>query len=146
MASEQDHIDLANSNQQVIDHLIKEASFHDWLAIVAFYKAVHVVEAVFANHLHRHSCSHSDREERLKKTRSLMVIFKDYSHLLNESRNFRYLLCPPGRMTFEQVRSQLVYKRLYGVEQKAIQFLSDAGKARLAKVQPPPKSDASGAL
>ncbi len=49
MASEAEHIDLASSNQNLIDHLIHENAFHDWLATVAFYKAIHVVEAVFAN-------------------------------------------------------------------------------------------------
>jgi hypothetical protein len=138
MASEADHIELANTNQNLIDHLIGENSFHDWLTTVAFYKAVHVVEAVFDNHLHKHSHSHADREDRLKRTTRFELVFKNYLHLLNESRTFRYLLGPPGRLTIETVKSRLIYKRLYAVEQNALQFLSDSGKAALHKIQPPP--------
>ena len=115
MASETEHIELANSNQKLIDHLIRENSFHDWLATVAFYKAIHVVEAVFANNLHYHSHSHADREDRLKRTARYKAIFTNYSHLLTESRTFRYLLHPTNRLTIETVKSKLIYKRLYAV-------------------------------
>jgi hypothetical protein len=137
MASEAEHISVANSNQRLIDHLINENDFHDWLATVAFYKAIHVVEAVFANHLHRHSSSHADREDRLKRVSQFKDISKDYAHLLNESRLFRYLLGRPDRITMDDVKSKLIYKRLYGVEQKSLQFLSDLGREALRKVSPP---------
>jgi hypothetical protein len=141
MANEAGHISVANSNQRLIDHLIAEDDFHDWLATVAFYKAIHVVEAVFANSLHCHSCSHADREERLKRVTRFRAISKDYAHLLNESRLFRYLLSRPDRLTMSDVKSKLVYKRLYGVEQNSLQFLSDAGKGTLTQVQPPRNLD-----
>ena len=131
MASEAQHIELANSNQKLIDRLINENAFHDWLTTVAFYKAVHVVEAVFANHLQRHSCSHADREHRLKRVPQFSQISRDYSHLLTESRNFRYLLQSPGRFTIETVKSKLIYKRLYGVEQQSLQFLSETARGAL---------------
>jgi len=137
MASEKDHIALANTNQQLIDHLIEENAFHDWLTTVAFYKAIHVVEAVFATHLGCHSSSHADREDRLNRVTLFRGIAKNYSHLLNESRNFRYLLAPPGRLTMEQVKSQLVYRRLHAVEQQSLHFLSATGKANLVKIVPP---------
>ena len=138
MASEAEHIDLANSNQRLIDHLISENAFHDWLATVAFYKAIHVVEAVFANNLHCHSHSHADREDRLKRTTRYRAIFLNYSHLLTESRTFRYLLRPINRLTIEIVKSKLIYKRLYAVEQNSLPFLSDTAKGTLIKIQPPP--------
>ncbi len=137
MASEKDHIELANSNQALIDHLIKENAFHDWLTTVAFYKAIHVVEAVFANHSGYHSISHTDREEKLNRVTLYKDIARNYAHLLNESRFFRYLLKPSGRLTIEQVKSQLVYKRLYAVEQHSLQFLSNSGKASLSQIHPP---------
>jgi hypothetical protein len=138
MASEIEHIKLASSNQKLIDHLIKENSFPDWLATVAFYKAVHVVEAVFASHLDRHSNSHAQREDRLKRTAQFKGIFTNYSHLLTEARTFRYLLSPPSRLTIETVKSKLIYKRLYAVEQNSLQFLSTTGKEALVKIEPPP--------
>jgi len=138
MASEIEHIDLANSNQKLIDHLIHENSFHDWLTTVAFYKAIHVVEAVFANNSNYHSHSHADREEKLKRTARYKAIFTNYSHLLTESRTVRYLLNPRSRLTIETVKSLLIYKRLFAVEQNSLQFLSDRAKKSLVKIQPPP--------
>ncbi|MGW8257967.1 MAG: hypothetical protein ACWGMZ_10815 [Thermoguttaceae bacterium] len=138
MASEIDHIKLANSNQKLIEHLIVQNLFHDWLATVAFYKAVHVVEAVFANNLHCHSHSHADREMKLTRTARFKAVFKNYKHLQNESRNFRYLIFPNTRLTIDDVKSKLIYKRLYGVEQHSLQFLSQQAVQLLDKVQPPP--------
>ncbi len=131
MASEVEHIELANSNHKLIAHLIGEGSFHDWLATVAFYKAIHVVEAVFANHMQYHSHSHAVREEQLKRSARFKAIFTNYAHLLNESRTFRYLLQPDSRLTFDDVKSKLVYKRLYGVEQNSLQFLSNKARKLL---------------
>ena len=133
MANELDHLRLANSNQTLIDHLISENIFKDWLITVAFYKAVHVVEAVFAEDLNVHSSGHSGRERLLDIHTKYRSMHKDYSHLLQESRIARYLLAPPTRITIEEVKSKLIYKRLYGVEQNALQFLSAAGKALLVK-------------
>jgi len=139
MATEADHISLANSNQLLIDHLIEVNDFPDWLTTVSFYKAVHVVEAVFANDLHYHSSSHTNREDRMKRTAKFESIFKNYSHLLTESRTFRYALPPRQRWTVELVKSRLIYKKLYAVEQQSLQFLSQQAAEELSKVQPPPK-------
>ena len=140
MASESEHITLANSNQLLIYHLIDDGRFPDWLVTVAFYKALHVVEAVFCFHLHAHSTSHTDRDERLKRYTRFGPIFKDYQHLFNESIIVRYLSGPPTYLTIEDVKSKLVYKRLLGVEQKSLAFLSDAARAKLVKVVPPSKT------
>jgi len=66
MASEADHISLADRNHDFLVDVLREGRFPDWAATVAFYKAVHVVEAVFAADLGRDSTSHTDREESLK--------------------------------------------------------------------------------
>jgi hypothetical protein len=141
MADETDHISLANRNHDFLLRLLADGAFPDWVATVAFYKAVHVVEAVFASDRGAHSTSHADREDRLK-TPKYKAIFKDYTHLFTASRVARYLECRgEGKfhhfsdfMDGEAVK-RLVRKRLYGVEQHSLQFLTDNGRA-LQKIEP----------
>lgn len=144
MASESAHLALANRNQAILLHLLPDITrFGDWIAMIAFYKAVHVVEAAYANTLHTHSTSHNDREQRLKTFTAMNPISKDYSHLLTASRIARYLEDGPNSkyMTFTDFMDSadlkiLLRKRLYGVEQKTLSFLSDAGRKLLVKFDP----------
>lgn len=54
MPTEADHIALANKNHDVLQHLMQDPErFPEWIVTTAFYKAVQLVEAVFANHGHR---------------------------------------------------------------------------------------------
>ncbi len=66
MASDLDHIRLANHNHDLMLHLLQSGRFGDWATTAAFYKAVHIVEAVFAADMGKHSTSHVDRELTLK--------------------------------------------------------------------------------
>lgn len=144
MASELAHLALANRNHAILLHLLPDiAKYGDWIATIAFYKAVHVVEAAYAHTLHRHSTSHNDREQKLKTFTPMNPISRDYSHLLTASRIARYLEDGPGSRyaTFTDFMGsaelkKLLEKRLYGVEQKSLSFLSDAGKKLLVKFEP----------
>ena len=50
MATEADHIALANKNHEVLLYLLKDAArFPEWITVAAFYKAVQIVEAVFVH-------------------------------------------------------------------------------------------------
>ncbi len=141
MASEFDHIRLANRNHDFLLDVLRDGRFPDWAATVAFYKAVQIAEAVLAADLRIDSTSHTHRENSLKVGK-YKPIFKDYTHLITASRIARYLECSEtGRfrefsdyMDIEAVK-QLVRKRLYGVEQHAIEFLTDHGKD-LKKIDP----------
>ena len=142
MATEGDHIRLANRNHEFLLKLLQDGDFPDWAVTVAFYKAVHVVEAVFAASMAFDSTSHSVREERLKIPR-FKDIWKDYSHLLTASRIARYLSSSGAGefhsfadyLDLEGVKN-LVRKRLYGVEQRSLGFLTAAGKGDLQKIDP----------
>ena len=134
MADEADHISLANRNHDFLVGLLSDGTFPDWAATVAFYKAVHVVEAVFAADLGANSTSHTDREATLKIPK-YKQIFKDYTHLLTASRIARYLESSKAGSYRKfadymdaQAVNRLIAKRLYGVEQRSLQFLTDNGK------------------
>jgi hypothetical protein len=93
MAEDNIHIAQANRNQDVMTHLAAATTpYHDWVATAAFYKAVHVVEAVFYHQEPaptKHATSHKDRNYLLKKNYS--QIWRNYRHLLTASLVARYL-------------------------------------------------------
>ena len=93
MASEADHIAAANLNQKTLAHLCQDVSVHGpWVAVVAFYKALHVVEAVFANDPDiRHCTDHGSRERALKMNRKYAHINKQYAPLSRAATIARYL-------------------------------------------------------
>lgn len=137
MASETDHIRMANRNHAALMHLLPSIDeFGEWVVTVAFYKAVHVVEAAFANHSGIHSSTHMDREQMLKCV-PYKPLFKDYIALSNVSRIARYLIGPHSNFSdyldSAGIRN-LIRDRLHPLEQRALGFLSDAEKANLRKI------------
>ena len=153
MSLEADHIELANRNHETLLYLVKEAESHpEWVATVAFYKAVQIIEAIFDVDSRGHSNGHDNRINSLKcpKYREL---FRAYRPLYAASLVARYLEDtsarkfepgnPPKKcysrftdyMPADRVVHSLLKKRLDVIEQHAVQFLSDAGKASLKRIQ-----------
>jgi len=145
VASELDHIALANKNHAALLYLLKCHTQHpEWTATVAFYKAVQVTEAVLANRWNRHSHDHAARLDHIKR----VLPPKYYTHfrvLYQESKLARYLEDSDGQsfrrftdhMNADAVVSELVGKRLNGVEQLALPMLSDGAKTALTKLHLP---------
>lgn len=81
MSHEADHLELANRNHDTLLYLVQGEKRHsEWIATVAFYKAVHIVEAVFHTHAGKHSNGHDTRIDRLKHP-DYEEIFKAYRPL-----------------------------------------------------------------
>lgn len=108
MATEDAHLEKAQTNQAFLETIPDE--FSDWLAIVAFYKAVHLVEAVFARQ-GVPSHNHAQRNRRLK--RRYPEIWKNFRPLYNASTLLRYT---DRRMDAKQIRKELIENRLKTVE------------------------------
>lgn len=108
MASETAHLAKADSNQSFLETIGDE--YPDWLAAVAFYKAVHLVEALFARQ-GRQSKNHTDRNRRLKKDHP--AIWKAFIPLFNASKLLRYT---DYKMSAHKVRQELIGTRLAKVE------------------------------
>jgi hypothetical protein len=93
MASEATHIQQANRNQSVLDRLIADSDpASDWITVVAFYKAVHVVEAILASNEsspNNHSVDHKSRNHSLKT--KYQKIWESYYFLSRSSGGARYL-------------------------------------------------------
>lgn len=149
MSSTIDHIKLANKNHRALLYLLEKSDEHpEWVATVAFYKAVHVVEAVFAAD-GKHSNSHDARISELKFSK-YKEIFKAYRPLYAASLVGRYLAdSTPYKldngntvsycsfedyMTASDVVKRLIKKRLKVIEDNAVRFLSDTQKELLLRV------------
>ena len=97
MASQQDHLAQAARNEATIKFLMQDKESHGgWIATVAFYTALHYIEAVFlslAAGLHNHD--HGARFKMLKslagKNSDFGLIYKRYRILFAASCIARYL-------------------------------------------------------
>jgi hypothetical protein len=142
MATEADHIALANKNHDVLVHLLKDVDkFSEWVTVVAFYKAVQIVEAVFVNQHGRCCHGHQKRLDALK-SHGYEEIFKHYRVLWNASSIARYLCDIEAKKSYakfadylapEKVERAIVSRRLRGVECEAVSLLSPGGKASLKR-------------
>lgn len=103
MPNKEAHIAAALENQKVIDYLCERADDHPgWVVTVAFYKALHVVEAMFAGDPSGpgHTDSHIIRNNVLKN-RKYSHIWKNYQPLYTASLIARYLRSNENAPTYE---------------------------------------------
>jgi len=143
MATESDHIALANKNHAVLMHLLADVDkFPEWVSVAAFYKAVQIVEAVF---VHKHDrCGHG-HQQRLSRLKSYgyKELYKHYRALWSASSVARYLYDTASHKAYssftdylpaDRVEKGIVKRRLHGVECEAVGLLSQKGKAALKRL------------
>lgn len=136
MPDESTHLAIANHNQAFIELLLPNiADFSDWITTAAFYKALHVVEAVFFNDpAIRHAADHNHRENILKRERRFSHIYKSYRILYSASLVARYL--SGGHASFsdyltpDQVHSLILGHHLHQVEKSALRLLRNGSALR----------------
>ena len=136
MPDEASHITLANRCQQAMLQLLEaQPVITEWVATIAFYKALHVIEAVFFHDPEIvHGGDHGLREKHLNRNRRYRAIHMNYQLLLEASMVARYLVCKaPGVTSFNQymsleaVRQKLIAERLHRIECEALKLLKDPG-------------------
>ena len=141
MPNERAHIELANRNRAALEHLLtRKNDFPEWVATVSFYRAVHIVEAVFAVG-GRHGGDHGERHYILKNPK-YHALWHNYRMLWALSTIARYMKEPDdaggqaGReftsfqkyLGNDDVESLVVKNLLKGFEAKIrkLNFLSPA--------------------
>lgn len=139
MAKEQDHLACANRTQKTIGYLLQDTATNSpWIATAAFYKAIHIVEAVFFNDSAiLHTSDHDRREQALKSARKYEHIYKNYAVLKRASTNARYL--SQGKtfddyMSPERVVDVLLKHHLHQIEMSAKRHLSSEGAGILSDI------------
>ncbi len=130
--------------------LAKPSQFPEWIATVAFYKAVQIVEAVFRSKGYSNCHDHVSRLAILKRE-PFRTLHTDYRPLYSASLIARYLehKCDESGkleaystftdyMSSQQVIDSLIRKRLVGLEGIALQhFLDEDCKTNLKKIHVP---------
>lgn len=126
MPTEKDHLALASHNQVAIDFLLTGGEdFPDWVTTVAFYKAVHLIEALIARDYGIHGIDHTQRGRILKNEHRYTNIYRHYNALKEASSVARYLADSEGGraykqftdyLTMTQVKSDILDSRLKGIE------------------------------
>lgn len=92
MPSESAHIGKVLHNVNFVRFLVQNPAFHDWMAVAAFYAALHVVETLFSRQKPpQHGQSHERRESILKRTRRYEKIYRHYRELQGIATIARYL-------------------------------------------------------
>lgn len=129
MPNEKSHLALANHNQDLLDQLVpKVEEFPDWVATVAFYKALHVVEAVLAcGNPAQHGVDHPKRERTLKSNHKYKNIYQNYRPLYAASLVARYMKDDQTDFTSylspAEVINKLLRHRLHQLERSALKQL-----------------------
>jgi hypothetical protein len=116
MATESEHRQQAEQNGAFLATIDQER-FPEWVVTVAFYKAVHLIEMVFAHDSRKPGGSHGRRNQVLK--RHYPDIWKQYRPLYTFSRMARYWCVP---VTREYVT--YVLRRLGRVENLVTEHMS----------------------
>ena len=113
---------MAAHNQETVDFLLTgEGRFTDWVVTVAFYKALHLVDAMLDRLEGKHGVDHSYRSAILRGNRRYLNVLKHYNALKEASVVARYLsdqrgtqsyksfadYCPPERVKSEYVDGRL---------------------------------------
>lgn len=139
MPTKDAHLAAARQNQSTIGFLLN-ASNDDhlpWVVTVAFYKALHVVEALFASQASgeiQHTDDHRQRNDTLKTTVRFQQIWKMYRPLYNASLIARYLRDNASSPTFEvfskymskeEVESKVLGHYLHQVQASASRLADD---------------------
>lgn len=134
MPSKAAHTQAARENQRAIDYLSEKIDeFPQWVTTIAFYKALHIVEAILAAE-GRHCDDHAARNLLLKTTRRFQHIWKHYRPLFNDSLIARYLREDGNSPTYDvfatylspgEVRAQVLGHRLRQIEQSARTLLGE---------------------
>ena len=95
MPSKASHLCVVRENTATIEWIRKAPSpMPQWVVTVAFYKALHIVEAVFAadkNSPIRHADDHAQRNDVLRRENRYRHLWKHYRPLWNDSLIARYL-------------------------------------------------------
>ncbi len=113
MGTEAEHRQKAEHHRRFLATIPDE--YPDWLATVAFYIAVELIEGLLAERS-GHSRSHEDRKNAIR--RDYPSIQKSYNSLYNASLDARYE-SPMNWRSADRVRRELIAIRLAHIEKFA---------------------------
>ena len=114
MSSKQQHIDQWMHNRSLLGLLPR--THHDWIATVAFYTALHAVDAAIAVQGTDDITDHGHRKHILIKTNSLLQIRRHFLPLYDISRKVRYMADPSTWILPDRIEQDVLRAFLYPIE------------------------------
>lgn len=135
MPSRDAHIAAARQNEAALRHMLSSDDHLAWVVTIAFYKALHIMEAVFAADPAapaHHTDDHIDRNRILKTTTRYQHFWKMYRPLWQASLVARYLRENDSAPTHDvfsahlpkaDVESRVLGHWLHQIEQSAEKYL-----------------------
>lgn len=135
MASESEHLSVANRNHETLLALCRQGlrQHGPWIATIAFYKALHVMEAAASCQTPPvHNNDHATRDSFFKTATRFSHAYKFYRPLRQASEIARYLTDPRGSssavmfdyaITPQELVLKYLLHHLHQVEESCIQFL-----------------------
>lgn len=117
------HLDKWRHNREFLKSI--DDRYPDWMATVAFYAAVHAVEALFAFDNRPSSSNHTNRFDILRYNNRYKNIHKHFHPLYQAARTARYECDSTSWLPVESIKSELIPKHLYPLE-KSVQKLIQA--------------------
>lgn len=142
MSEEAALIALANRDQAALDRLVDSEGHAEWIATIAFYKALHIVDAIFEHNDIGRPDGHNYRLTELKRGRRFLPIYQHYRPLWNASSIARYLYDRETRaqyasfaqfMPADKVAERLIRGRLFPIETCARSWLSPEAYSQLQR-------------
>ncbi len=130
MPNKVNHLAAARENRAVAIFLLENDLSLAWATTIAFYSALHLIEAAFAKN-GQHFDNHLSRNAHLKSERSLQNIWKHYKPLFDYSLKARYLADENGSaedlmksyLGSSGVREQVMNHHLHQVEKSVANIL-----------------------
>ncbi len=129
MPTDLQHVDCTLHNLDALNYILEGDQFHDWATAIAFYAALHLVEAVLSldNNIRcRHSNTHRDRQDTLKVVTRYRKMYKHYALLDRAARVARYAPNGPpfsSYLSHDDVREKLIKGDLWQIIKTARNFL-----------------------
>jgi len=138
MPNEAQHLDTAFKNKNAMSFLLTQAEkFPEWVAVTAFYSALHIVDAGLYNKYDEHGRTHLERNQIIKKKNP--PLWKFYKRLYDASIIARYLQDDAGSVhlnflsvyPIENVREKIAKEFLEKVILQTHHMLSATGKKHI---------------
>lgn len=133
MSTKQQHIDQWMHNRQLLPLL--PATHHDWIATVAFYTALHAVDAAIAFHGVEDITDHGARKHILIKTNTLKQVCRHFLPLYDISRTVRYMADPTSWIRPDRIDAEILAGHLYPIEQSVCKLIGQQLDLPLIQLQ-----------
>jgi len=124
MTPQTSHLEKWRHNRRFLAVIPDE--FSDWIVIVAFYAAIHCVEALFEHDKNPPATSHDVRNRILKSTNRYKHIWKHFRPLWDASMGVRYYIGPSVWIDASNAKVVFVQRHLYEVEKSAFKLQGKA--------------------